>query len=371
MDNHKKQMREFKRKKNLEKKRKEKMRIYRNRTFFGAVVVIVLIVLILMIKSCASSPKQNSQGGENTITPSPAVSVSPVTTPVLVNQAKTSSLKELSKTELASFYKKTLFFGNSQVGDLEMSNLVPDAKYIYKVGLTVTRALTEETENGMEKLTDGLSSGTYDNIFFLFGENEMGWSNYDAFERDYKALINKAKAAQPKADINLISVLPISKSVSDIGTDGETIENVKKINARIRELAINTGCGYVDVYSVFAQTDGYLPDNMSSDGVHLDRSNNTKLVSAIANEIMSAKGENTQDSENSDGDNDVSGEGENENSSTASDKKGTDSTGKTASPKPSGSAVPSSDAKSAGTSSNQSQKRSYATANPSKVSSNN
>ena len=164
---------------------------------------------------------------------------------------------------------------------MEIYELVPGADYFAKIGLTVSQAETIPTDTGTVPVVEEFSQGKqYDKIFMMFGENEIGWIG-DAFFERYEALIDKVKLNQPKAKIYLISITPISKKVSDEDVDGLNTERVKAYNSGIQTVARNVGATYVDLFTLLADNDGYLPADAATDGVHFGEDYYIKCLTYI------------------------------------------------------------------------------------------
>ena len=169
-----------------------------------------------------------------------------------------------------TYYNNCAFFGNSFIEGMEIYGLVPDADYFSRVGLTVSQAVTLSTNTGTVPVVEEFSQGTqYDKIFMMFGENELGWIG-DAFFEQYEALIDKVILNQPKAKIYLMSIPPISKKVSDQDNDGLNIDRINAYNSGIQTVARNVGATYADIFIVTADRDGYLPADVSTDGIHFN-----------------------------------------------------------------------------------------------------
>ena len=102
----------------------------------------------------------------------------------------------------------------------------------------------------------------------MFGENELGWSNTQTFIDEYTRIVKKAKQYQPEATIYLLSVTPITEEVSNVGADGETNENIIKINKLIKQIASDQKVVYCNIYNACADENGVLPKGAATDGIH-------------------------------------------------------------------------------------------------------
>ncbi len=259
-----------------ERERKAKRRIFMLRRVLLALAALAIIAAaVFAVRGCVGSIRKKHaenaalKAAESTAVPTPAPSPS-------YNE------KGINET----FFSNSAFFGNSFIEGMKVYELVPsDTDYISKVGFTVSQASTEAADGGTVPAIEEFSSGRqYDKIFMMFGENEIGWIG-DAFFEQYEAMINKIKEMQPDAKIYLMSITPISKTASDRADDGLTLSKIKAYNSGIKTVAANTNSTYVDLFTVIAGPDGYLPENAATDGVHFGEDYYIKCLKYMQEQI--------------------------------------------------------------------------------------
>ena len=165
-------------------------------------------------------------------------------------------------------FNNSAFFGNSRFEGLRNLGLVPN---VYaKVGLTVKTALTETGHDGASLIGKFNSGENFDNIFIMFGDNEIGYSDSWIIS-NYKTLISTVKSYQPNAKIYVVSILPISKETSDKNVYNYSNSRIVNMNAMIRDMCSEAGATYLDVWSAMADDSGCLPSSASSDGIHFGK----------------------------------------------------------------------------------------------------
>lgn len=133
------------------------------------------------------------------------------------------------------------------------------------------------------RLYSGLNRGTYfcvtgetvasadcGKIYLMLGVNELGWKGTDIFRGHAENLIRRLKADHPDAELVIQSLLPVS---TEQDAKGSYVNNQRILayNQVWRELAEENGCAYVDVAEALTGEDGCLPEELSFDGVHLNR----------------------------------------------------------------------------------------------------
>lgn len=147
---------------------------------------------------------------------------------------------------------------------------VQDYSYI---GLMVDTAITKkfvQTNNG-EKITllEDMKDKNVKSVYIMLGVNELGWSYPEVFKAKYKELINKIRKIKPDCKIYVQSIIPMTKSKSTSDNIFNN-ENVEKFNKLIQEVAKEEKVIYLDVKSALIDSEGYLPEEASTDGIHLD-----------------------------------------------------------------------------------------------------
>ena len=182
------------------------------------------------------------------------------------------------------YYDQSAFIGNSFVDDLYLCDLLKNADYFAKTGLTVDDAMTESTSTGNVPVIDELNSGKkYKKIFMVFGENELGWISGESFIEQYGDLIDKAKKYQPQSEIYLLGITPVTKTASDENIDNTNNDQIRVYNELIKQLAIEKNATYADIYKAVADKDGNLPAGAATDGVHFGKEYYEKCLLYIQN----------------------------------------------------------------------------------------
>lgn len=164
------------------------------------------------------------------------------------------------------------FVGNSLTVGLMMNTNIPKATFLASTGLNVTTAMTEKVatlEDGNKgTIFEALKEKKFKRIYVMFGINEMGWPYPDVFEKKYVTLVNEIKKLQPEAEIYVQSILPVNYKAANTNKVF-TNDNVNKFNEYVKNVAKKTDTKYLDVGSVFKGSDGALPAEASTDGIHL------------------------------------------------------------------------------------------------------
>ena len=178
-----------------------------------------------------------------------------------------------SNNKQVKFDSSVAFIGDSRTQGLIMYNGLKEVQDYSYIGLMVDTAITKkfvQTNNG-EKITllEDMKDKNIKSVYIMLGVNELGWSYPEVFKAKYKELINKIRKIKPDCKIYVQSIIPMTKSKSTSDNIFNN-ENVEKFNKLIQEVAKEEKVIYLDVKSALIDSEGYLPEEASTDGIHLD-----------------------------------------------------------------------------------------------------
>lgn len=172
-----------------------------------------------------------------------------------------------------SYFDDAAFIGNSRTQGLMLYTGLSNATFYTAQGLMVDTFFTKEVvESGERKLTipDAMKERQFKKVYIMLGLNELGWSYEDVFIRKYGELIDEVKRLQPEATVFVQSIMPVSKSKSD----RDKVYNnprIDRYNELIQEMAKEKGAVYLNVAEAVGLDGGALPEEASTDGVHLNK----------------------------------------------------------------------------------------------------
>lgn len=184
-----------------------------------------------------------------------------------------TDLAELPVKVEDNWFGDAMFIGDSLTHGLSMFGGLSTPDYYYSTGVSLfsINSTEFETPSGNEcSVGDAFSNRKYGKVYIMFGINQVG-SSKDKFYTDYSGLVDSVKEYQPDAEIYLQSILPVSKS-KDAASTSFTKKNVEAYNEIIARIAGEKGVRYVDINSALADENGYLPEQATWDGVHLNSS---------------------------------------------------------------------------------------------------
>lgn len=168
-----------------------------------------------------------------------------------------------------SCFNNCAFIGNSRVLALKNYGLVEN---VYAaVGLNVDTIFTKSAPGSSVPVIDELNGKHFDRVYIMLGDNECGWPNTSVFIKKYAKVIDAVRERVPEAEIYLQSVLPISSEASAKNEYGCNNTAINNLNEKIKQLAADENVHYVAPAEALKNSDGVLPAEAASDGVHMNK----------------------------------------------------------------------------------------------------
>ncbi len=252
----------------------------------------------------SSEPPAESAGSEESASSSPEPSALPEESSDAVADAPVSSAEEKQPKAVPlwspesgyvgesgsvddSYFSDALFIGNSRMQGFVLYSGLKNVHAYADVGLMVDTVFTKEciSLNGSKvTVADALTATAagYSKFYLMFGLNELGWSSTSTFVKKYGEIIDCIRAANPDAKIYVQSIIPMTAEKS-AQSNWLCNENVNAFNKLIWQMASDKGVYYLHVASGLAGADGALPEDSSSDGVHLNKTACGKWLQYLKN----------------------------------------------------------------------------------------
>ncbi|MGO5029628.1 GDSL-type esterase/lipase family protein [Candidatus Agathobaculum pullicola] len=189
-------------------------------------------------------------------------------------------------------YEDTTLVGNSYIDSFYIYDAMPKAAYYYRVGLNVNSVFDQPMLQGKDTETpviELLKDKDFAHIVFFFGENELGWSNRDAFIEEYGKVIDTARSYCPDAVLYLSAIPPVSAEVSEQNENNTNNASIQACNAEIKQIAQENGAVYIDAFSALADENGCLPADAAADGIHPAKDYTEKWAELVKESIAEAE----------------------------------------------------------------------------------
>ena len=208
------------------------------------------------------------------------------------NALKSFTIETKSSANNSSTYKvdslnNFLFIGDSFTVGLEDANIISNVTF---------KAVRGKSPNYWLEHFSELPTENIKGVCVLLGVNGLGSdSGVDSTASDMKKLIDKLCTTYNGTPVYIQKVFPLAKKHNDEYTVKN--ENVEKYNSQIKEYCNSKqGVYFIDTTNGYVDSDGFLIQNKTSDGLHLNDC--TDWAKNIENAIVSSNNSNSSSSSN-------------------------------------------------------------------------
>ncbi|MBO6061350.1 MAG: hypothetical protein J6P98_04455, partial [Clostridia bacterium] len=202
-------------------------------------------------------------------TPKPTATPKPTRTPKPT--AKPTATPKPGSSD-QSVFDDSVFIGSSVLHGMRAYGIITHGVFLTKIGLNINTVYTAHLDGGTKPVIDELNGCSYGKIFLNFGTNEAGWPSQTTFINKYGNLIDDVRSRVPGASVYVLAITPVTKARSN-GTgqqDGINMQNINRLNDMLKELCRSKSARFIKNPSEFLNSEGCLPDDASSDGIHLN-----------------------------------------------------------------------------------------------------
>jgi lysophospholipase L1-like esterase len=151
-----------------------------------------------------------------------------------------------------------MLVGDSITAAFPVRELMPELNIVNK------GVYGDNTELVLNRLDKDVVNAAPETIFLLIGTNDMacGFSNGMTIG-NFDRILERCTAGIPKVTIYLQSILPTR------GLENRPVERIRFLNSQLQWLARIRGVRYLDIGSLFVNSDGEIHQWYSDDGLHL------------------------------------------------------------------------------------------------------
>lgn len=243
----------------------------KHKLLFSVIFFVLIMAVIFLI---LPSAQKNTDGFQDETTSPPPTDSEPTASPTTEPTPTVDPYKgpDVPAQEAvgSDFFSDAAFMGNSLVDGFKLFSGLDSCDYYVATSMTVVGATSKACitlDNGNSgTLVDGLTQKPYGKIYILLGINEIGY-DVDTFGELYSSMLDTIIAKQPDCDIYVMGLTPVSYAKSS-SSDTFNMDRIKQYNEKLRSLASDKKCYYIDLVSALSGEDGYLPSSETTDGVH-------------------------------------------------------------------------------------------------------
>lgn len=169
-----------------------------------------------------------------------------------------------------SYFSDAVFMGDSRTEGFALFSGLDTMTTYASRGLNVSTVFTDaaiDLNGTMVTAIDALRNTSFSKLYIMFGLNEASWPYSEVFIDEYGDIIDEARAINSNAIIYIQSILPVTKSCSD-SSESFNKTKIDSLNAMLQQLAAEKQVYYIDCEKALADSEGYLPEEASTDGIH-------------------------------------------------------------------------------------------------------
>lgn len=157
-----------------------------------------------------------------------------------------------------------VFLGNSITERGDWQELIPGVKI-------ANRGIGGDITFGVLARLDNVIALKPDKLFLLIGINDIGrFFPVELIVDNYRKIVERLRMDLPNTRIYVQSVLPLNESVLQYDYLKGHKERILQLNTEIGRLAREHNLVYVDLHEVFADGNGDLKTQYTSDGIHVN-----------------------------------------------------------------------------------------------------
>ena len=255
----------------------------------GILLAIVVFLFILVIIDEFDTPDN-----DNTLVQTSASST--VNTPNPTVAATTSSVKPRpTETPLENYtyglpvpeklpavdelyFKDAIFIGDSRMEDFGLfTGVAKQATFYAETGLTINKLIEGDGSKLVKFKVDGekltlfealAKKNDFNRGYVMMGYNELGWPGTAGFKQYYTRLLNEIRKVSPDAIIYVYCVIPVARKLVGADLSVENNTRIAEFNEVIKEICKEGQYHYLNVQEALVDSEGYLPDHASTDGIH-------------------------------------------------------------------------------------------------------
>lgn len=238
-----------------------------------------LLVLVVLLVVALAEIKINVYGTETNEEPSQMTDLNTFDTEEL---DKIEEIEEVEEPKVItaediiidySLFDDAIFVGNSRTQGLFWYSDLDATEYTYQ-GLTVDSIHSAKVikQNGYNiTIADAIKNNKdFKTVYIMMGTNELGWKVRPIFIERYEKIIDMILETNPTCTIYVQSILPVCERIS-VNDKVFNMTNINEFNELIKDMCERKNITYIDITSILLDEHGYLPEEASSDGIHLNK----------------------------------------------------------------------------------------------------
>src|SRR5262245_13570380 len=167
-------------------------------------------------------------------------------------------------------WQNVVLLGDSITEGFEVTKYLPGRRVLNRgIGADVigNDMPTNDFRGVLQRLDNSVFDCAATDVFILIGINDLGAGRkVETMEAGYRELLKRLRAKRPDLRIHVQSVLPTR------GRFEKHNAPVLDFNERLKKLAMEFGCSFIDLHALMRDENGLLNSEFTRDGLHLTES---------------------------------------------------------------------------------------------------
>lgn len=199
------------------------------------------------------------------------------------------------------YFVDAVFIGDSMMEYVEMLGELPTANYVWNIGMSPMSVGRKQfrVKGTNTRLSTWEKAAEYSpkKLYIMLGANGLDNYGVKIVVADYEKLADAAITNFPDALIYVITPPPMSSK--RMREENVPVKRYRDFAVALKELAARRNFYYIDLYSLLANEDGYLPGKYNAgDGFHLSNKAYSLLIEQARKQTVPypetvTEGENT------------------------------------------------------------------------------
>ncbi len=164
---------------------------------------------------------------------------------------------------LPDIRNEIIFLGNSITDGAEWFELLGSKKCL-------NRGISADITEGILLRLDAVTKLQPKKLFIMIGVNDLSRGmTPDEVIVNYRKILDRIRTESPRTRVYVQSVLPVNPATGMAKNHTNKTPQIMELNGKLKELAAEYGNTYIDLFSLMADSENYLPRSFSVDGLHL------------------------------------------------------------------------------------------------------
>ena len=170
------------------------------------------------------------------------------------------------------YFEDAVFLGDSIMENIEMLDLFPTANFVTLIGMSPIsmdkKLFVRKQDDRWVTAYDMINQYPHRKIFILLGSNALDHKSYKDTLKDYRVMMDRMIQEYP--DTVFYVLCPTSPNRARVRKDRLDIQRYWKFREGLLELAEGKQLYFLDAFTLLADKDGYLREDLAApDGFHL------------------------------------------------------------------------------------------------------